>query len=174
MARRVIKKLMPDHDKIKQTRLIRLFGSLLHDANLWHLNRRSASGAFAVGLFTAFIPVPFQMALAAAAAIPFRVNLPLSVGLVWVSNPITMPPMFYLCYRVGNWLLSAPPQPFSFELSWDWLFSSISTIGPSLITGCLVLGTVASIIGYLGIRFLWRRSVVKAWRRRPGSRHLNK
>ena len=77
MARRVIKKMMPDHDKIRRSRAIKLFGSLLHDGNLWHLNRRSASGAFAVGLFTAFIPVPFQMLLAAAAAIIFRVNLPL-------------------------------------------------------------------------------------------------
>lgn len=171
MARRVIKKMMPDHEKIRRSRAIKLFGSLLHDGNLWHLNRRSASGAFAVGLFTAFIPVPFQMLLAAAAAIIFRVNLPLSVGLVWVSNPITMPPLFYLCYRVGNWLLSAPPHPFTFELSWEWLIGSISTIGPALITGCLVLGTLASVIGYLGIRLLWRQSVVKAWRRRPGSRY---
>ncbi|RUO77802.1 DUF2062 domain-containing protein [Idiomarina seosinensis] len=171
MARRVIKKLVPNHETIRQTKVMRLFGSLLHDANLWHLNRRSASGAFAVGLFTAFIPVPFQMVLAAAVAIPFRVNLPLSVGLVWISNPITMPPMFYLAYRLGNWLLAAPPQPFSFELSWTWLIASISTIGPSLLLGCLVLGTLASLTGYLGIRLLWRQSVVRAWRRRPGSRH---
>jgi uncharacterized protein (DUF2062 family) len=170
MARRVIKKMMPDHDKIRRSRAIKLFGSLLHDGNLWHLNRRSASGAFAVGLFTAFIPVPFQMLLAAAAAIIFRVNLPLSVGLVWISNPITMPPLFYLCYRLGNWLLSAPPHPFTFELSWEWLIGSISTIGPALITGCLVLGTLASVSGYLSIRLLWRQSVVKAWRRRPGAR----
>lgn len=170
MARRVIKKMMPDHDKIRRSRAIKLFGSLLHDGNLWHLNRRSASGAFAVGLFTAFIPVPFQMLLAAAAAIIFRVNLPLSVGLVWISNPITMPPLFYLCYRLGNWLLSAPPHPFTFELSWEWLIGSISTIGPALITGCLVLGTLASVSGYLGIRLLWRQSVVKAWRRRPSAR----
>jgi len=119
-----------------------------------------------VGLFCAFIPVPFQMLLAAASAIPFRVNLPLSVGLVWVSNPITMPPMFYLCYLVGNALLAEPPQPFAFEASWEWLMHSISTIGPAFLLGCLVLGTLSSFIGYIGIRLLWRQSVVKAWRRR--------
>ena len=161
--------MMPDHDKIRRSRAIKLFGSLLHDGNLWHLNRRSASGAFAVGLFTAFIPVPFQMLLAAAAAIIFRVNLPLSVGLVWISNPITMPPLFYLCYRLGNWLLSAPPHPL-LRIELEWLIGSISTIGPALITGCLALGTLASVSGYLGIRLLWRQSVVKAWRCRPGAR----
>lgn len=170
MARRIVKKLMPNHEKIRQSKAVSLFGSLLHDPNLWHLNRRSASGAFAVGLFTAFIPVPFQMLLAAFAAIIFRVNLPLSVGLVWISNPITMPPMFYLCYRVGNALLAAPPKAFSFELSWAWLTNSIYTIGPSLLLGCLVLGTLASAIGYISIRLLWWNSVVRAWRKRPGFR----
>ena len=166
MARRFIQRFMPDHQKVRESKAIRIFGSLVHDANLWHLNRRSASGAFAVGLFCAFIPVPFQMLLAAASAIPFRVNLPLSVGLVWVSNPITMPPMFYLCYLVGNAILAEPPQPFAFELSWEWLGHSISTIGPAFILGCLILGTLSSLIGYVAIRLLWRRSVVKAWRNR--------
>lgn len=166
MARRFIKRLMPDQQKVRESKAIRLFGSLLHDANLWHLNRRSASGAFAVGLFCAFIPVPFQMLLAAAAAISLRVNLPLSVGLVWVSNPITMPPMFYLCYLVGNAILAEPPQPFAFELSWEWLMYSISTIGPAFLLGCFIFAVVSSLIGYVGIRLLWRQSVVKAWRQR--------
>jgi uncharacterized protein (DUF2062 family) len=43
---------------------------------------------------------------------------------------------------------------------------SISTIGPAFLLGCLVLGTLSSFIGYIGIRLLWRQSVVKAWRRR--------
>jgi len=56
----------------------------------------------AVGLFCAFVPLPIQMLLAAAAAIIFRVNLPISVGLVWITNPVTIPPMFYFCYKVGT------------------------------------------------------------------------
>ncbi|MBA1330154.1 ATP-binding protein, partial [Candidatus Endoriftia persephone str. Guaymas] len=94
MPKHLIKRLTPDHEMIRNHRHLQCFGKLLHDANLWHLNRRSAAGAFAVGLFMAFIPVPFQMILAAGAAILFRVNLPLSVALVWVTNPITIPPIF--------------------------------------------------------------------------------
>lgn len=170
MPKKFMKRIMPNHDLIKNSRSLRMFGSLLHDANLWHLNRRSAAGAFAVGLFCAFIPVPFQMILAAAAAIPLRVNLPLSVAMVWVSNPITMPPMFYFCYMVGTWIIGAPSQAFSFELSWQWLMNSIETIGPAFLLGCLICGMVASAAGYLSIRLLWRQSVVNAWRERALAR----
>ncbi len=151
---------------MRASRGMKIFGKLLHDANLWHLNRRSAAGAFAVGLFCAFIPVPFQMVLAAALAIPFRVNLPLSVALVWVTNPITMPVIFYFCYLVGNSLVGSPEQQFSFELSWQWLAESISTISPAFLLGCLILGTITCIVGYFTISLLWRQSVVNAWQAR--------
>ena len=95
MAKKTIQRFLPDPNKIRHHKSLKIFGRLLQDANLWHLNRRSARGAFAVGLFFAFIPVPFQMVLAAAGAILFRVNLPISVALVWLTNPLTMPPIFY-------------------------------------------------------------------------------
>ena len=65
MPKKTIKKLMPDHQKIKSNKHLQIFGDLLHNGNLWHLNRRSVAKAFAVGLFFAFVPVPFQMVLAA-------------------------------------------------------------------------------------------------------------
>jgi hypothetical protein len=170
MARRFIKRLMPDHQKVRESKAIRLFGSLLHDANLWHLSRRSASGAFAVGLFCAFIPVPFQMLLAAASAIPFRVNLPLSVGLVWVSNPITMPPMFYFNYKVGALLLGRPVLDFEFHLTWSWLSSRLVEIGIPLYVGSVVVGVIAACASYVVIQFLWRRKVRNDWHSRPNKR----
>ncbi len=66
MAKKTIQRFLPDPNKIRHHKSLKIFGKLLQDANLWHLNRRSARGAFAVGLFFAFIPVPFQMVLAAA------------------------------------------------------------------------------------------------------------
>lgn len=166
MPRKFIQRIMPNHETVKNSRSLKIFGRLLHDANLWHLNRRSAAGAFAVGLFFAFIPVPFQMVLAAAAAIPFRVNLPLSVALVWVSNPITMPVLFYFCYLLGAFILDQPSQAFSFELSWQWLGESIATIGPAFLLGCFIMAVVSSVVGYFSISLLWRQSVVNAWRER--------
>jgi uncharacterized protein (DUF2062 family) len=163
MAKKTIQRFLPNPNKIRHHKSLRIFGHLLQDANLWHLNRRSARGAFAVGLFFAFIPVPFQMVLAAAFAIVFRVNLPISVALVWLTNPLTMPPIFYGSYLVGTLILNQPEQHFVFEASWAWFLESIETIGPAFLLGSLVCASIASIIGYFGIDIIWRRSVIKAW-----------
>lgn len=161
---------MPDHKVIREHRHLQVFGSLLHDPNLWHLNRRSASGAFAVGLFFAFVPVPFQMVLAVAGAIICRVNLPLSAALVWVTNPITMPPIFYFTYRVGTWILGEPAGEFHFELSWDVLSHDMGLIWQPFLLGSLVCGTICAALGYLVIRGWWRWHIVKHLERRK-ARH---
>ena len=163
MAKKTIQRFLPDPNKIRHHKSLKIFGRLLHDANLWHLNRRSARGAFAVGLFFAFIPVPFQMVLAAAAAIILRVNLPISVALVWITNPLTMPPIFYGSYLVGTLVLNQPEQHFAFEASWAWFIESLTTIGPAFLVGSLVCASIASVIGYFGIDLMWRRSVRRAW-----------
>ena len=166
MPKKLIKKYLPDHKSIKENKAINMFGELLHDANLWHLNRRSARGAFAIGLFNAFVPVPFQMWLSAVAAIVFKVNLPLSVALVWISNPLTMPPMFYGCYLVGEWILGDTGYEFAFEPSWDWLVQSLSTIGPTFLFGCLVCGLFFGALSYFTVDWLWTRSVRHSWNTR--------
>lgn len=150
--------------------MLSVFGTLLHDPNLWHLNRRSAAGAFAVGLFFAFWPVPLQMWLAAAVAIPFRVNLPLSVATVWITNPFTMPPIFYGAYLVGTTVMGSPQTEFAFELSWDWVLQSMETIGPAFLLGCLICSIVFSVLGFVALNYLWRLSVVKAWQQRINKR----
>ena len=116
-----------------------------------------------LGFFFAFIPVPFQMVLAAAAAIILRVNLPISVALVWITNPLTMPPIFYGSYLVGTLVLNQPEQHFAFEASWAWFIESLTTIGPAFLVGSLVCASIASVIGYFGIDLMWRRSVRRAW-----------
>ena len=161
---------MPDHDSIRKNKNISIFGSLLAKPYLWHLNRRTASGAFAVGLFCAWIPVPMQMLIAAAGAIFFKVNLPLSVALVWVSNPITMPPLFYFAYLLGAWVLDIPAKEFEFELSLEWLQLQMGTIMEPLVLGCLLMGFVSSILGYAIIRLLWRLQIVRHIKQREERR----
>jgi len=166
MSKHIIKRFTPDHEAIKNHKHLRMFGNLLHDPNLWHMNRRSVSGAFAVGLFWAFVPMPFQMVGAAATAIATRVNLPISVALVWITNPITIPPMFYSTYLVGTWLLNEPSKEFQFELSIEWLTESLAGIWQPLLVGSLLCGVIASILGYIFIRGLWRWNIVSNIRKR--------
>lgn len=172
MLKKFLKRIMPDHGTIRNHKHLQIFGTLLHDPNLWHMNRRSVSGAFAVGLFFAFVPVPFQMVLAAAAAIPFRVNLPISVVLVWITNPLTMPPMFYATYKLGAWLLGVKPHHFTFELSFHWLANELGSIWQPFLLGCFVAGVATALLGYFAIRGVWRWHLVKAYQERKRKRQL--
>lgn len=166
MPRRVLKRIVPAPESIRANKSLGILGKLLHDPNLFHINRKSAAGAFAVGLFMSFVPIPSQMIVAALVAAIIRVNLPLSVGLVWISNPFTMAPMFYFAYKVGVWATGAPEHEFAFELSLEWLKSSIVSLGPSFLVGCFICATVSSALGYLSIRLIWRWSVVRDWQKR--------
>jgi len=157
---------MPDPQRIKDNKHLKIFGKLLHNPHLWHMNRHSVAKAFAVGLFFAFIPVPFQMVLAAGASILVHSNLPISIALVWITNPLTMPAIFYACYIVGAWVIGDPAQEFNFEASWQWVVDSLSTIGPTFLVGCGVLSVVFAIIGYFSIQGLWRYGIIKAWQNR--------
>lgn len=152
---------MPDAHELKKHKVLSLFGDLLHDPNLWHMNRRSIASAFMVGLFFAWWPVPFQMVLAAGGAILLRANLPMSVALVWITNPLTMPPMFYFAYLVGTWIIGVPEVPFVMELSMDWLMSELSIIWKPFLTGCLVLAVLSGAAGYFGLNYVWTHHVMK-------------
>ncbi len=170
MPKNFFKRYVPDHRRVREHKHLQVFGDLLHDPNLWHLNRRSVSGAVFIGLFMAFVPVPFQMVLGAAAAILWRKNLPISVGLVWITNPITMPPVFYFAYKLGSWILHRPLHPLHFELSFRWLVTELGAIWEPFLLGCFVLGTLSGLLGAAVVRTLWRLQVMNHFRRKKQQR----
>ena len=77
--RRYLRKYLPDHETIRNNPWLRPFESSLLHPRLWHLNRHSAAGAVAAGLFCGLIPGPLQMLGAAISAVAFKVNLPLAL-----------------------------------------------------------------------------------------------
>ena len=164
MPKKFFKKLLPDPDKFRRhPHLNKVFGSLLHDPNLLHLNRRSVSGAFFIGLFVAFMPIPLQMVVAAALAIYFRTNLPLSVALVWISNPFTIPPLSWFCYKVGAILLDTRLHQIQFEFTFDWVTNELLIIWQPFLLGCFLVGTVSSLVGGFGVNLIWRINVGRQW-----------
>lgn len=171
MPRKTLKLLLPSPARLRSSGALNILGDWIYAGNLWHINRYSASMAFFVGLFLAFIPVPGQMLLAALGAVLLRCNLPLSVGLVWITNPLTVPAIFFLAYKVGALVIDVPVQDIEFSLSMAWFETGLLRVWKPLVVGCLLCGLFFGSLGYFVINVLWRIRVSLQWRRRKASRN---
>jgi len=137
-------------------------GNILKKYNIpkeyFGINRRSVSRGVLVGLFWGFIPMPMQM-LAVIATTPFiRFNVPIAISMVWLSNPLTMPAMYYMEYLTGNFLLGREGLK-NVELTLDWFSHHWSDIVVPLYVGTAFYSIVVSYLIYLLINYLWIRSV---------------
>ena len=166
MPKKTLKSMTPSVERMRQIKSLKVLGDWIYAGNLWHINRYSASMAFFVGLFVAFMPIPGQMVAAAALAVLFRCNLPLSVGLVWITNPVTMPAVFFLAYKLGAMIIGVPVQAVQFELSFHWLTHSLEAIWRPFLLGCLLCGLFFGSLGYFVINILWRLRVARMLRER--------
>ncbi|HEY3487083.1 MAG TPA: DUF2062 domain-containing protein [Gammaproteobacteria bacterium] len=167
-----LKKYLPTPEQVRNEKSLQFLGELLHDPNIWHLNRYSVCGACAIGLFMAYMPIPLQMLPAALLSILFRVNLPITAMLVWVSNPLTIAPMFYLAYIVGTHLTGAPVQHFYFEPSLDWLFMELGSRWRPFLLGCLFMGSMLGLTGFFAMQLLWRLHLLQRIKERKLLRGL--
>ena len=167
MPKKLIKRYIPTPDKIKNLKGLGFLGKWLQNPSIWHLHRHSVSKAFLIGLFWMSIPIPSQMVAAAVFAIIFRANLPISVALVWITNPITIPPIFYFNYLVGSYILGyESTETFHFELTLNWITTTLGDLWMPLFLGSFVMGILLGGIGYMIINLLWRIQVVKSWKSR--------
>lgn len=166
MPRRFLKRFMPDHRALQQHPHLQKFGQRLMEPKLWHLNRKAVAGGAALGLFIGFMPIFGQMIVAASLAILFRVNLPTSVAVVWISNPLTMAPIYFFAYEVGSWVLHEPIGHYDFALTWEWFSSEFLLIWQPLLLGSFICGIIAAILGVIFVRLLWRLMVVRHWLQR--------
>jgi uncharacterized protein (DUF2062 family) len=180
MPKHLFRRYLPSPDRIIALPGMQRFAPHLSDPSLWHLNRRSVAGAMYWGLFCAFLPMPFQIVPAALGAIYFRVNLPLCIALVWLSNPVTLIPILYIAYWLGSSVLGDPMLDirtvttlFGQLIAWvmqtgDNPFTRHShavSLWP-LLLGLLLEALLASLIGGTITRLLWRWMVIRHWQRR--------
>jgi len=120
-------------------------------------NRKMVSRAVLIGLFIAFIPMPMQM-LAVVAMMPLlRFNVPIGIAMCWLSNPFTMPPMYYMEYLTGSFILGMKPEPVKMTL--EWFSHNLHNIFVPLYTGTAVFSVVGSLLGYWTVNHFWKGSV---------------
>ena len=170
MPRRFFRKFAFKRHHVSEQWFMAPFRHLLHDHRLWGIRRRTVAPAFAIGLFVAFMPTPGHTLTGALLALGFRVNIPVAALATWVSNPLTMGPMYYFAYRLGRNLLNAPPRDFQFEMSWDWVTHTFVTIWQPMLLGCFILGAAAAVVGYVTLDLFWRSSIAGYKSRKRNSR----
>jgi hypothetical protein len=164
---------MPSVERVRQVRALHVFGDALFHPGLWHLNRRSAAGGVAVGMFCGLIPGPLQMLGAGIAAVIFRVNLPAALLTTLYTNPVTIVPLYLVAYQIGSFVLGAtggpPPAP---PPPWDWSAQMASVealgtwamgLGAPLALGVFLLACILAAVGYTAVRLLWNVHLRRAW-----------
>lgn len=172
MPKNLLKSMAPSPQKLREMRSLRPMGDWIYQPYLWHINRNSAARAFAIGLFCAMMPAPGQMFVAAYFAFQWRANLPLSVSLIFVTNPLTMPVVYYTAYKLGALLLGVEAQQVEFEISYRWVSESLGAIWQPFLLGCFVQGFAAAAMGYFVIDVLWRMRIRRQWRARRRARGI--
>lgn len=178
--RKLIKKYLPDPEKLRQYRLFSLLGTTLLHPALWHLNRRSAAGGVAVGLFCGLIPGPLQMLGALLACLVFHVNLPLAVLCTFYTNPLTIIPLYLVAFQIGRWVLGngsqfVPPPPFDWQeigASFEQYLSWMAGLGKPLALGLPLLAVGLAIAGYVIVTLLWRLHLVREIKKRASRNPL--
>jgi len=122
------------------------------------VNRRSVTRGVAIGLFWGFIPMPMQMLAVVLTTPLIRFNVPIAISMVWLSNPFTMPPMYYMEYLTGNFILGQEGIQ-NIELTLDWFKENIGDIFIPLYVGTAFYSIVVTGIIYLVLNRLWVNSV---------------
>ncbi len=159
-------------DSVTKSRAAGWLGDRLHDPELWHLGRRSVAGGVGLGFFLAFIPLPIQMVIGTVAAFLLRVNLPITLTAIWLTNPVTMAPLYLFAFKVGSWITTPGHhvQTMHFEPTFEWMLATFEVIWWPLLAGCLICGLSAAAIGNLAVRWLWRLHLLHRLRQRRRER----
>ncbi|MEO6225754.1 MAG: DUF2062 domain-containing protein [Sphingomicrobium sp.] len=163
---------IPTRESVHQNRFLKPFAPHLTHSSLWRLNRRSVPRGVALGLFVGLIIPVMHTGLAILLAIPTRANVAVAALFTLVVNPLTIPAIYYLAYRIGAWELHqdaslmnpAAAERFSSELS-RILFWIHQASGP-IAVGVLTLAIGSAAIGYFGSKLLWTSLSRSRFRRR--------
>ncbi|MAH73774.1 MAG: ATP-binding protein [Cellvibrionales bacterium TMED49] len=174
MPKRILRWLLPRVNEATKKSKVKWLWSLANDPNLLQVNRHSVSIAVFIGIFIAFLPIPGQTIVVISISLWTRANLPIAAAIVWLSNPITIPPIFYLTYQLGSFLTGAEPIDFTIIASWEWFFIVGNKILIPLMIGGIITGLICGTLGYFLVLRFWRFKVIENWERRKMERKTAK
>lgn len=176
MARKFIRKWLPDAQTVQNNRLLRWLGPVLRHPRLWHINRRGIALGLAIGVFMGLLIPLAQIPLSAVLAIAVRANLPIAIASTLVTNPFTFAPLYYVAYRIGGMLVGTDDPAVTEESLarefgglTDWLgywYEKVMGLGRPLVVGLAIIASVGAVLAYFGVMLLWRLHVLLRLHRR--------
>lgn len=132
----------------------------------------------AIGIFVAWTPsIPAQMVSVVALSWLLRANKFVGLPFVWISNPVTILPIYGPNLLLGQWILGKPVGNFSalydamhfgggpIDTAQIW-WSAIAPILVELWIGSLIVATILGVMTY----FTMYRVII-VWRRRRHLKH---
>lgn len=135
-----------------------------------------------IGMWVALLPlVGVQMIVSATLCHPVKGNKVVAMAMAWVSNPVTLVPIFLPCYWLGCWLLGMDAIPYDdfvaifFPPEGGGFFARVSATWQAMLAifaplwlGCGLVATVVAVPCY----FATERAVTWYRMRRYGTTDL--
>jgi uncharacterized protein (DUF2062 family) len=109
------------------------------------------AAGFAVGVFISFTPFfGLHTIIAIVAAFVFRLNKLTCLTGSWVNNPMSVPPVLVVSYKLGNMILGNPAGELQLkkELSWEYALNLLDAHGIPILIGTSILGAAAAVLSY--------------------------
>ena len=179
MPRKFLNKFLPDRDtlhaKLHGKWYLRPFDFLMHDPALWHIGRRGTCRALALGAFICCLPVPGHIFIVVVAALYWRVNMPVAMAAVWINNPLTIGPIYFIAYELGAHILHILhlDEDTRGAITRPWLAPELSKawhILEPVMLGGVIEGLLFAVAGYVAFDLAWRLSILSRWKTRQAAR----
>lgn len=123
-------------------------------------SRDMVTNAFLIGIFVALIPIPMQMLVIVLSMKFYKFNLPVAIALCWITNPFTMPFVYYIEYVIGSFFLNIDIG--TIQMSVEWFQNNFKDIFIPLYLGAFILASTVSVSIYFSINLLWIYFVKKS------------
>ncbi|HEX5045811.1 MAG TPA: DUF2062 domain-containing protein [Gammaproteobacteria bacterium] len=166
------KRLLLNVTRLRRGQLLRPLRHRLRNKGLWSFDHHSVAKGAAIGVFFAILFPVAHILFAIVVAIALRANVFVASMATFVSNPLTMPIIYYSAYRVGAVIVrqetAGDPHGDALESAqeaaeaalevrqWfpallDWMFA----VGAPTAVGIVVLACVTALTVYALLFAIW-------------------
>ena len=165
------KRLLLNVTRLRRGQLLRPLRHRLRNKGLWSFEHHSVAKGAAIGVFFAILFPVAHILFAILVAIALRANVVVATLATFISNPLTIPVIYYSAYRIGAVIVrqqAADPHADAIESAkeaaeaalevrqWfpallDWMFA----VGAPTAIGIVTLACVTALTVYAFVFAIW-------------------